>query len=440
MRDVSPLLSIRGFRAGFGKKEILAGIDLDLPRCGVHGLLGPAGVGKSTLLRTLARFNEKMPSFWFEGRVDFEGQDLLRGIEAEESQRRLVLLSQKARLYTASVLENAISEVRPDRPLSLPDKRQMARLVLSKAGLLDALEEHLDRPAVSLSIGWQRMLSVARLLGGSAEALLADEPLRDITDQEAEQLGQLLRRLGRDRCILLVTHNHRTAKELCDNVYLLTAGRIVESGTAQRFFSQPRTELGRDFVKLGNCWPEAEKKPRRRRPRQSRLVRPGGFHWILKDQLGGMQRPGLLQNEEDDLLALVDLHCHYLVTLTEHPYSGADRLPTLGIDSVHFPIEDMGVPHLQAAKDLCRKIDRWIRRGDVAVLHCKAGLGRTGTMLACALVYRGLDAVRAVDRVRGVNPRYIQSEVQLEFIHEFEEYLAVAEAAAEQAADACRGG
>jgi atypical dual specificity phosphatase len=83
----------------------------------------------------------------------------------------------------------------------------------------------------------------------------------------------------------------------------------------------------------------------------------------------------------------------------------------------------MDVPSLEDAERLCRGLSALIDQGRSVVLHCKAGLGRTGTMLACALVYRGENAVQAVHRVRSVNPLYIQSDRQLAFIPKFEHHL-----------------
>jgi atypical dual specificity phosphatase len=147
-------------------------------------------------------------------------------------------------------------------------------------------------------------------------------------------------------------------------------------------------------------------------------VPPREFHWIIKDRLAGVQRPGLLGDVEDELARLAAFGIKVLVSLTEEAFD-PEKLAEFGIEGVHVPVPDMGVPTTVAALDLCRRISGWMDARRPTALHCRAGLGRTGTLLAVALMYRGLDAVKAIERVRLVNPRYIQSDVQLQFIHQF---------------------
>jgi len=425
----APLLRLRGVTVGFEARTVLADVDLDIPQRGLTAVMGPGGVGKTTLLRTLGRWSESLPSFWLRGEASLGDRDLMRDVSLAEAQRAFPLLAQKARLYTADVLENAIAEVRDDTPLTRLQKREIARGVLEAAGLWREFEPLLDAPVLSLSIGRQRLLSVARLVARHPRCLLADEPLRDLSPDEATEMEALLSRVCGSLAVVMVTHNLNEARRISDRVCLIAAGRVIEVTPSEEFFAAPRTELGRRFLASGSCWP-ADSTPAAAAPapiEQGSVARPaagwpGGFHWILRDRLGGMQWPGLVREETDDLRALAALRVDVVVSLTESAFD-ARRLQAVGVRGEHFPIADMGVPRLEDAEDLCLRISRWIDDGRSVVLHCKAGLGRTGTVLACVLVQRGSEPVAAIHRVRSTNPLYIQSDQQLEFVTEFATHL-----------------
>ncbi|MDH5670949.1 MAG: ATP-binding cassette domain-containing protein [Myxococcales bacterium] len=419
------MIRVEDLSLGFQERVLLKEVDFEIPSKGILALMGPSGTGKSTLLRTLGRWNELHPAFWCHGRIELDGEDL-SALPLEESWRRVALLAQKARLYTSSIMDNAIAEVRGDRSLSVVDKRALAQEVLEPLGLWQELRTRLDESVVDLSIARQRMLALARLCSGGARCLLADEPFRDIDEAELGDLREMLVRLAEERPVVLVTHNQAIAREISDHVCLFTARRLVESGPTDRFFSEPQTDLGRTFVGSGNCWPSvpSEPPPPGSMPTwkptpQEAAPRPGGFHWVIRDRLGGMQWPGLLTEGDDDLAGLRALGVRKLVSLTEVAFD-PERLLPYGIKGEHFPIVDMDVPAVADAHALCGRVAAAIDGGHPVVFHCKAGLGRTGTLLACMLVFRGETAVRAVHRVRSVNTLYIQSQRQLEFVSEFE--------------------
>lgn len=427
--DDDALICLEGLSVGFEGHVVFRELAFDVPRRGLVAIMGPGGVGKTTLLRTLGRWNEALPSFWVHGEILLNGRDFLREVSLDEAQRLVPLLAQKARLYTASVLDNAIAGIRGEAPLSREQKRGLAHGALEPLELWEEFEQVLDEPVLSLSIGRQRMLSIARLTAPGSLCLLVDEPLRDLSESEASAIEDLLSRLRERQAIVMVTHDQRAARRMADQICLITAGRLVEKTPSQEFFEAPCTELGREFIRSGNCWPTAEAplepdaQPSPWTPTPAeRVVRPGGFHWVLRESLGGMQWPGLLSDERSDLAALAELGVGVLVSLTETPFD-PEKLAAVGIRAEHFPIVDMEAPSLEDAAALCERISSWLDDGTPVVLHCKAGLGRTGTMLACALVHRGLDAVQAIHRVRCTNPRYIQSDEQLAFVGRFADHL-----------------
>lgn len=145
-----------------------------------------------------------------------------------------------------------------------------------------------------------------------------------------------------------------------------------------------------------------------------------GFRWITADQLAGSGRPGLLNDPDEDIEFIVSQGIGTVVTLTMKPVPVLQR--SRSFNTVHFPIPDMSFPTPRDAAQLCESIRVEMRRAPV-LLHCKAGLGRTGMMAACCLVDAGEEPGTALRRVRAVNPNYVQTTSQERFIENFASYL-----------------
>jgi atypical dual specificity phosphatase len=139
--------------------------------------------------------------------------------------------------------------------------------------------------------------------------------------------------------------------------------------------------------------------------------------------LAGLPRPGIVSSTQHDLAGLRRLGISTLVTLEETTTVDRKLLAQFDIALLHFPVADMGIPQVEPTRVLCVEIDRLLRAERAVALHCRAGLGRTGTLLACQLIFGRESARDAIERVRRLNPLCIQSQAQVEFLMSFEQFL-----------------
>ena len=161
-------------------------------------------------------------------------------------------------------------------------------------------------------------------------------------------------------------------------------------------------------------------------PYISAAVGPNSFRWLVPGRLGGAPKPGLLRELDRDLEALERTGADTLVTLTEEPLSPGQRLrPEL--TNIFFPIPDMHAPPLEDAHAMCAHIAGLLARGACVVFHCKAGIGRTGTMLGATLIWHGMPAPEALSTLRGIYRAWVQSEEQEQFLVDFDAYCRASE-------------
>ena len=146
------------------------------------------------------------------------------------------------------------------------------------------------------------------------------------------------------------------------------------------------------------------------------------FAWFIEDTLAIMGRPGSLNELEDDLLFLRRNGIEKIVSLTLDPVN-EDELDKFSMEVVHIPVPDGVAPTIAQIEEFNAKAGKWLAEGKGVVVHCGAGYGRSGTMLACYLVGTGSTSGEAIRRVRRFRPQAIETREQEDCIAQYELHL-----------------
>lgn len=146
---------------------------------------------------------------------------------------------------------------------------------------------------------------------------------------------------------------------------------------------------------------------------------PNGFAWLVPGRLAGAPQPGVVQSMDFDLKALRGCGVTVLITLTENDLP-QEPLQQHGLRNLHLPVRDHESPTVAQIQMLLARMSAMLRAGEVLAVHCLAGLGRTGTVLAAWLVREGLTADEALRRVRLIDAQYVQSQAQEDLLYAYE--------------------
>lgn len=427
--SLSTVLQLKNFGVSFGDKTILSDINLTVLERGVFVLLGPSGTGKSTLLRSVSGLNETNPSFRSWGSSSYMGEEL-------SDENRPALVSQSARLMMASVFDNVIHHITERDNLTVKQQTDLVIRLLENAGL-NALTGSLNESVINLTLAQQRHLSILRMSAASPKLLCLDEPTTGLSDDESELLLNYIKKESERRAILIVLHNLEQAKKLKGHTALLAGGYIQEIQSTDDFIRSPKTDPAKQWVKLGSCnvpSPDAQPEdlaedvippppiPAIAEYAPSESFGPRGFLWLKRGVLAGTPLPGVVHDIEYDMQMLKKVGVTTLVTLMTKPVD-KDVLEKYSVKSIWHAIKDMAAPTNEQAVVICEEIEQAITNKEVIAVHCRAGMGRTGTVLAAYLIWQGSSALDALDTVRNIEPRWVQSEEQVNFLESFDKYL-----------------
>ncbi len=230
---MTPLLDVRALRSGYGRVEVLRGVDLSVNRGEIVALLGSNGAGKSTLNNTICGINRA-----WGGKVRLDGRDLTNAHYRDIVKAGLIQVPEGRKIFpNLTVRENlelgSFTRARERRANNL--ERAFA--------IFPRLKERVTQKAASMSGGEQQMLAIGRGLMAEPELLILDEPSLGLSPLLVDELFALIRRLHDEGLsVLLVEQNVGQSLEIADRAYVLENGSV-------RFTGLPAELLASDELK-----------------------------------------------------------------------------------------------------------------------------------------------------------------------------------------------
>jgi phosphate transport system ATP-binding protein len=229
--------------------ESLRDINLRIPANQITVIFGPAGGGKSTLLRTLNRLNDLTDLAQQTGRVLINGENILDpDYDVIELRRKVGMVFSRPVTLPLSIYENLVYGLRMAGETSKTRLDEAVEWSLRQAVLWDEVYDRLDTPANDLSGGQKQRLCLARTLALRPEVILLDEPTSALDPVSTAKIESVLQDLKEQFTIILAPHNTQQAARTADFAAFFLQGELIETAPGKDIFMRPREKRTQEYV------------------------------------------------------------------------------------------------------------------------------------------------------------------------------------------------
>lgn len=237
-------VDVKGLYKSFGDNNVLCGIDFHVDEGEVVCLIGPSGSGKSTILRCLNKLEIATG-----GSIVVDGYELMdKNTNINLVRQRIGMVFQQFNLFPhLTVLENIMMAPVDLKLMTKEEAKKTAMSLLERVGLV----EKADSYPKMLSGGQQQRVAIARALAMKPDIMLFDEPTSALDPEMVGEVLAVMKELAADgMTMVVVTHEMGFARDVADRVVFMSDGVIVEEGTPEEIFTNPKAQRTKDFL---NC-------------------------------------------------------------------------------------------------------------------------------------------------------------------------------------------
>ncbi len=235
------MIEIKNLRKSFGSNEIIKGVDLSVEKSEVVVVIGPSGSGKSTLLRCVNYL--EVPTG---GTIAIDGEVIDRNSNINTIRAEVGMVFQHFNLFPhMTVGENITLAPVNVRHKSKEEARKTALDLLNKVGLSEKVDAYPDE----LSGGQQQRVAIARALAMNPKIMLFDEPTSALDPEMVNEVLDVMKDLAESgMTMMVVTHEMGFARQVADRVLFVDQGIILEQGSPEEIFSNPKQKRTQEFL------------------------------------------------------------------------------------------------------------------------------------------------------------------------------------------------
>lgn len=217
MSKLEPILKIKHLTVLSKGKTIFHPLSFNVHPNTIQGIMGPSGIGKSTLLKCLNRLTDLEPALKVKGSLIYRGKDIL-SLPAEEVRKKIGMVFQAPVIFPGTIERNVLFGVRHLMPEKKKIYPEILETSLREAALWEEVKDRLCEKAEILSMGQKQRLSIARVLALRPDVLLLDEPTSALDTRSTELIEDLFVTLKRNHTLVLVTHDSSQAERISDHI------------------------------------------------------------------------------------------------------------------------------------------------------------------------------------------------------------------------------
>lgn len=241
-------IEARGLKISYKSAVALKGLNLQIYRNEILGIIGPSNSGKTSFLRTLNRLNDNNPFVKREGEIFLDGKNIYQKMSVSLLRKKVGMIFALPAPLPLSIYGNVAYGPELHGVSKKIELDGIVEESLKAAFLWDEVKDRLEMPAMKLSGGQQQRLCIARTLAVEPDVILYDEPCSGLDPISTAKVEEAMQRLKDRYTQILVTNNTKQAARVSDRTAFFLMGDLIEVDETERIFTIPRDKRTEDYV------------------------------------------------------------------------------------------------------------------------------------------------------------------------------------------------